>query len=220
MKSFLTLDKKGITVALVFAVFIVLLGRAEGPYLLAVLIFFLILSALVTNIGKRRKKAVGVYERSRGWKNVLANGAMPVLITAFYFLNSYWHIFPQAMLIVGYLASVSAVTADKFASEIGVLDGKPLILVTLKRAKQGTSGGVSTLGLGAGLLASLLIALTIVFYTFSFEWLVIVILAGFIGNIADSIFGYFEEKGFGSKFTTNFICSFVGFLVGIALFAI
>jgi len=220
MKNFLTLDKKGLAVALGFAILILLLGRAEGIYFLAVLIFFLILSAIVTGIGERRKKAVGVYEKSRGWRNVLANGSIPVIVAALYFLNSYWHMLPKEMLVIGYLASVSAVTADKFASEIGVLDGKPLVLLTFKRAKQGTSGGVSVLGIGAGLLASFLIALTTVFYTFYFEFLAIIIIAGFIGNIADSVFGYFEEHGFGSKFTTNVICSFVGFIVGIALLVV
>jgi uncharacterized membrane protein len=35
-------------------------------------------------------------------------------------------------------------------------------------------------------------------------------LAGFAGCIADTLFGVLEERGIGTKGTTNFICALVG----------
>jgi uncharacterized membrane protein len=42
-------------------------------------------------------------------------------------------------------------------------------------------------------------------------------LAGFAGSLADSLFGVFEEHGYGTKGTTNFICSLVGAIIGYFL---
>jgi uncharacterized membrane protein len=41
-----------------------------------------------------------------------------------------------------------------------------------------------------------------------------VTLAGLGGSIADTFFGVFEERGIGTKGTTNFLCSLVGALLG------
>jgi uncharacterized membrane protein len=38
--------------------------------------------------------------------------------------------------------------------------------------------------------------------------------AGLAGGIVDTFFGVFEERGLGTKGTTNFICSLVGALFG------
>ena len=39
-------------------------------------------------------------------------------------------------------------------------------------------------------------------------------LAGLAGSIVDTMFGVFEEQGFGTKGTTNFICSLAGAALG------
>jgi len=153
----LTLDEKGIASAIILAVLILYFGGSEGLFFLSLLILFLVFSAIATNTGKKKKREQGLYEKSRGWKNVVANGLVPLFIVVlFYFAQKPF----EEILVFSYIASIAAITADKFASEIGVLDGTPIMLLTFKRIKKGTSGGVTALGLAASFVAALLIALT------------------------------------------------------------
>jgi len=184
-----------------------------GPVFLLDLLLFLVLSAIVTRMGRMKKQGIGVYEAGRGWRNVLANGAMPVAAALLYWLNSLYAFMPSGILVLAYIASVCAITADKFASELGVLDGEPTMLLTLKKTKKGVSGGVTGLGLGAGLVGSAIIGSGAIFIGGGVAGVVVVTLAGFAGNLVDSILGYFEEKGIGNKFTSNFFCSVAGFLI-------
>jgi len=213
----LTLDEKGIISALIFAVLILFFGGSEGLFFLSLLILFLVLSAIATNIGKKKKSEQGLYEKSRGWKNVVANGLVPLLVVVlFYFAHSSF----EETLVFGYIASIAAITADKFASEIGVLDGTPIMLLTLKKIKKGTSGGVTALGLAASFVAALLIALTSFIISLNLVAFLIVLFSGYTGNIIDSLLGYYEEKGFGNKFTTNLACALSGFIISIILLAL
>ena len=49
--------------------------------------------------------------------------------------------------------------------------------------------------------------------------MIAVTIAGVMGSFADSALGYFEEKGIGNKYTSNFICGLVAGLASMALFA-
>ncbi|MDE1846108.1 MAG: DUF92 domain-containing protein [Candidatus Micrarchaeota archaeon] len=210
MFSFLTLDWKGVLVALALGIGLFFFGGAQGAFFLLVMLWFLILSGIVTWIGIKRKSAIGVYERSRSYSNVIANGIIPLLIVVFYYFNATANLVPQGFLLVSYVASVAAITADKFSSEIGVLGGRPWMLLTMRKVKQGTSGAVTAFGFGAGLLGSLLIGISLS-STINYGFLlVVVMISGLLGNIVDSILGFFEEKGIGNKFTSNFACSFAG----------
>ena len=40
------------------------------------------------------------------------------------------------LCIIGFVASVAAITADKFESEIGIFDGMPRMIFTFKKAKK------------------------------------------------------------------------------------
>ncbi len=208
MRTFLTLDAKGVLLALLLGLGVLYLGGNEGVFFLLVLFGFLILSAIVTRIGERGKKAIKVYERARGWKNVLANGLMPLVVAGLYYFNQYGNQFVRPeVLVLSYVATVAAITADKFSSEIGVLNGDPLILATLKMGVKGKSGGVSALGLVAGLFGSFVISLSIFAISLPWTFMIPLIFVGFFGNIIDSLLGYFEDQGYGNKFSTNFMCS-------------
>ncbi len=217
MDSLLTLDKHGILAAAVIALLLILLGGFMGIFFFLVLLWFLILSAVATRYGKKKKKMLGVYEESRGWKNVVANGIMPVIVAVAYFVNAHVGFIDPTALVVAYVASVGAVTADKFASEIGVLDGDPIMLFTLKPARKGVSGAVTWLGLAAGLLASMLIGAALVFEEGFPIYMLVVIISGFVGNIVDSALGYFENKGIGNKYTSNFACALAGAVAAVLL---
>ncbi len=222
MLNLLTLDEKGVALAVIFGVLILVLGGAwQGVFFLAVMLVFLAVSAAVTWLGKRKKEGIGLYEHARGWKNVLSNGIVPVGIAAGYYLNGIAGTSVSPTLITMlYIASVAAVTADKFSSEVGVLDGEPTMLLTLKRVKKGMSGGVTALGLGASLLGALIIGLSAFYVSLSIGLIAILTLSGFAGSLVDSVFGYYEEKGVGNKYTSNFICSVAGTLVCFALLAL
>ena len=113
-------------------------------------------------------------------------------------------------IAVSYVASVAAISADKFASEIGVLDGIPTMLLTLKRVKKGVSGGVTALGLVASFVAALIIGTSALYINVALPIVALIAFSGFFGNLIDSVFGYYEEKGIGNKFTSNFVCSLAG----------
>ena len=83
----------------------------------------------------------------RDWAQVLANGGLGTLLVIVHSLNPN-EIWPW----VAYSGALAAVTADTWATELGVLSRQPARLVTTGRVVEpGTSGAVSLLGLGASL---------------------------------------------------------------------
>ncbi len=118
-----------------------------------------------------------------------------------------------------FIASIAAVTADKFGSEIGVLNpADPISLFTFKAVKPGTSGAMSVLGTVASLAGSAAIGFCGMFvFGLNPTQALVISMAGLLGCVADTMFGVLEERGIGTKGTTNFICSLVGALIGFYL---
>ncbi|MGC8648915.1 MAG: DUF92 domain-containing protein [Candidatus Micrarchaeia archaeon] len=213
---FFTLDTKGTILAIIMALIMLVFGFLSYNILLGIfyvlaMAYFLILSALVTDAKKRYKKSIKLYQKSRGVSNVLANGAAPLIITIIIYIAGF-----SPLLLIAFIASIAAVTADKFSSELGVLDGTPRSILTFKKIEKGTSGGITLLGTASGFMGSLFISLSVffvvLFYNISnpFLYFFIILVSGLFGTLVDSLFGVFEEKGIGNKFTTNFICSVAG----------
>jgi uncharacterized protein (TIGR00297 family) len=210
MVNFLTLDTRGAALAFAFGALILFFGGNYSLVFILDMIVFLIMSAVVTAVGKARKEKIGTYEKSRGWKNVMANGFAPVVIVIIHYLNATGGFVQGMFLVLAYMSSIAAISADKLASEIGVLDGEPLMLIGMKRVRRGTSGAVTPVGLAASFIASLVIGIGAFCVFGSLPLLLLVTGSGFLGNIVDSLFGYYEEKGIGNKFTTNLACSIAG----------
>ncbi|EGZ74630.1 hypothetical protein NEUTE2DRAFT_103544 [Neurospora tetrasperma FGSC 2509] len=64
------------------------------------------------------------------------------------------------LLVIGIIANYACVAADTFSSELGILSkGEPRLITSwnLRKVPRGTNGGVSLVGLGAGLLGSMII---------------------------------------------------------------
>jgi len=230
--EFLTLSIKGAVLAVVFAVAFLFLGFGMGPFFLMAMIVFLVLSAMVTHIGLAYKKNLGVGQEPRGVWNVLSNGSPPLVMAFLFYLSAVSGNQGLALLsVIGFLASLAAITADKFGSEIGVLDGRPKMIFTLKIVRKGTSGGITALGLFAGFVAAFVMSLLLLliagplgpligYYGFgSGKALLVITVSGFAGSLIDSALGYYEERGLGNKFTTNFICGIAGGIIGMLLFA-
>lgn len=67
------------------------------------------------------------------------------------------------LLVVGIIANYAAIAADTFSSELGILSkSQPRLItsLTLRKVPPGTNGGVTLLGLAAGLFGSMVIVAT------------------------------------------------------------
>jgi uncharacterized protein (TIGR00297 family) len=228
---FLTLDTRGLTLAVMMGVAFLLLGLGFGIFFVLTMLLFLVLSAFVTNVGRSYKRRLLAESGRRGVKNVLANGTAPLLAAIAFFAFAMSHIGRlEVLCVIGFVASVAAIAADKFESEIGIFDGMPRMIFTFKRVRKGTSGAVTLLGLLSGVLASLLVALMLILIVHQLQTLyaaskplaasavISVIIGGFMGSVVDSMLGYYEEKGIGNKYTSNLVCGICGGLVGMLLF--
>lgn len=220
--NFLTLNPKATILGLAIGILMIILGRAFGLFFFILMFWFLIISAIVSFIGKKYKIEKRLFEDSRGVKNVIANGLWPLIIVILYY---FLYLNYPITLIFAFVGGVAAVAADKFSSEIGVLDGEPIMLFTLKRVKKGTSGGITPLGTFAGLVGAILIGLIILF-AYSFLYIhgvnpsvlfAAAVISGLAGTLFDSLLGYFEEKHIGTKYSTNFFASMFGSLIAIII---
>ncbi|MBU0532122.1 DUF92 domain-containing protein [Candidatus Micrarchaeota archaeon] len=202
------LDKKGAFLALFFGATLFFFGGFN--YLFLMLIFFF-LAIIITKYEYELKRNLGLYEHERGWENVLSNGLLPSILAVLSPITG----------PIPFIASMAAITADKFGSEIGVLEADdPISLFDLKNVKPGTSGAMSKIGTIGSLAGATLIGICAI-YVFGITPIQALLIGftGLAGSIIDSIFGVFEERGIGTKGTTNFICSLTGALIGYFLIA-
>ena len=200
------LDTKGLLLAFFFGAILFFYGGV--PYLVLMLVFFA-LAVVVTKYEYETKKNMGIYEHERGWENVLSNGLLPAILAI---ASPYVGFMP-------FIACIAAVMADKFGSELGVLDSsEPVSVFSLKPVRPGTSGAMSKMGTVGSFAGACAIGF-VSMYAFGIApgQAVLVGLAGLGGSMADTAFGVLEEMGIGTKGTTNFICSIVGALLGYYL---
>ncbi|MCX8197197.1 MAG: DUF92 domain-containing protein [Candidatus Micrarchaeota archaeon] len=198
------LDWAGLLLATIMGAIVFVFGSSE---FLLLLFAFLGFSIVVTRYGYEKKRELGIYEHERSWENVLANGLVPTICAV-------------ASPVIGwgaYVGSIAAITADKFASELGVLSNEPFSLLNFKKVKKGTSGAVTWFGMLASFDGGLLIGLiSYMLFPSLTLWNVVVIgLIGLGGSFIDSLVGVMEEKGIGNKATTNAICSIFGAVAGL-----
>src|SRR5271157_3452507 len=102
MDGILTLDIKGVGLALLFGILVFMLGGNGGGWLFLLDIFlFLVLAAIVTEVGRIKKQGIG-QKTARGWKNVLSNGLVPVIAAFVYWLSTFLAFFPAKLLLLAY----------------------------------------------------------------------------------------------------------------------
>ncbi|NOY76518.1 MAG: DUF92 domain-containing protein [Calditrichaeota bacterium] len=164
-----------------------------GGWLWAIpILTFFITSSILSKLWKSRKAESNLlFEKSsrRDWAQVLANGGMAGISMIL------WYIWPKPIWYAIYLGSLAAVTADTWATEIGVLSGRaPRLITTFKKVIPGTSGGISAVGLFGALLGSLLIAgvgIASAPHIFSspIRIILLVTAAGIGASLVDSLFG-------------------------------
>jgi uncharacterized protein (TIGR00297 family) len=170
----------------------VIFGIGGWQWAILLLTFFITSSAL-SRAFKNRKQTLSEkyskgHERDAG--QVLGNGAMAALFAGLH--ASY----PESIVPwIGFAASLAAVNADTWATELGVLNPTPPRLITdlRKRVEKGTSGGISLWGTGASLLGSSVIALLAVLLSptgaLNTNYFLLITAAGVAGSLFDSFLG-------------------------------
>jgi uncharacterized protein (TIGR00297 family) len=217
----LLLDAAGTLVAIAMGATVYYFGGAYGWPYLALILAFLVSSVAATKYQSSVKRKLALYEYSRSWENVVANG----IVSVFCVLLAYWFgegvsglpYGREGVFVGAFVGSLAAVTADKFSSEIGVLGKEPRRLFDFKLAKRGESGAISLLGTLAAFNGALVIAIAsyLIFQGKYDAWGVLFIsIIGVVGSLIDSVVGVYETRGFGNKMTTNIICAISGALMG------
>jgi len=208
----LLLDMIGVFVVLLAAAVVALFS---GPYSvsnLTVALTFLIVGVAVTKYRYEEKKEKGVYEHERSWQNVVSNSAFPLICCVLY------HYTGSPAWIAAYIGAFAGAMADKFGSELGVLSDRPISLGSFRPVKQGTSGAVSVMGTYLSFIGALIIGVAGYFlYNYDPFTIFIIAMFGFLGSVADSFAGVLEEKGIGTKGTSNIICTIVAGLLAYYL---
>jgi uncharacterized protein (TIGR00297 family) len=192
---------------------------AGGFPMFAMLVLVFILTWSATQVGRERKETLGIAERPKGRNGaqVLANiyaAAMAITLS----LLLPW---PHALQVAA-LAALAEAAADTVSSEIGEAFGERVRLITTWReVPVGTDGGVSLVGMIAGLLAAFVIGLAGSLIV-GFSYMYIIALCGFIGMICDSLLGaLLERRGWLTNNAVNFlstcIAAGVAFVIVLAI---
>ncbi len=128
----------------------------------AVLLAFFISSSGLSRLFSGIKSSTGekfAKGSTRDWGQVLANGGLAALLAVVA-----WLLPVSSWPWVAFVGAIAAVTADTWATEIGVISSTPPRLITSGRVvERGTSGGVTLLGylavVGGGLFIGVIAAI-------------------------------------------------------------
>jgi len=181
------LDFGGSAVTFLLALFI--FGIGGWKWTVPILTFF-ILSSLLSKIAERLsgKDIASIFEKGsrRDYKQVLANGGVPLLIIV---LSNLLELKIDWYSI--YLLSIAIATADTWSTEFGTLFARNVYLITnFKKVTPGISGGISLIGTLGGVLGSIAIVMSsMFFFDLNFQILISLALFALIGNLFDSLMG-------------------------------
>ena len=179
---FLTLSGAIATLLLGFVVF----GVGGWPWAVPIMTFFLF-SSLMSRYGRSRKEQYdSLFGKSytRDWGQVTANGGIAGLLVVLSAMYTIYDFYPI------YLGSLAAVTADTWGTEIGVLtEGRTVSILSIRPVAPGTSGGISENGTVAGAIGAAVIALSGYMWLSDLKTAIVVVLAGMVGSLVDSVIG-------------------------------
>lgn len=184
-----SLNKSGALAATLVGTIVFGIGGWQWAVLL---LAFFITSSGLSRLFKNRKQGLDEkfskgHERDAG--QVFGNGG---LATAFVLIHA---LYPESRIgWVGFAASLAAVNADTWATELGVLNPRPPRLITkpYQVVEKGTSGGISLTGTLASLAGSALIGLlaaSLYPTAAPVSTFLIITLAGLAGSLFDSFLG-------------------------------
>ena len=194
---------------------------AIGHSAIAAMAAFFLLGTLSTSFRIGTKQRLNIAERDKGNRTaaqVFANAGVPFIIAGLALADPGHH--PLYTLMIA--AAFSAATADTMSSELGNLYGsKYYDIISFRRGTRGHNGVISIEGTLIGIAGSAIIAVVYaLFHGFTYH-VFIIIIAGLIGNLADSIIGAtLERRGAIQNNTVNFINTATGALAAWGLSAV
>ena len=170
----------------------IIFGIGGWQWAVLLLAFFITSSGLSRAFKKRKaglsEKFSKGHERDAG--QVFGNGGLATFFAA---LHAFY---PESILPwIAFAASLAAVNADTWATELGVLNPTPPRMITnlRRRVEKGTSGGISLFGTLASLLGSALIALIAILFSptgaLNTDYFLLITAAGTAGSLFDSLLG-------------------------------
>jgi uncharacterized protein (TIGR00297 family) len=183
---------------------------------------FFVLGSSATSWRIKTKQTLGLAEINKGRRNaaqVIANAGVPAI------LGLIAYIFPLQKDIFSLMiaCAFSSATADTLSSELGNIYGSNFYnIVTFKKDERGLNGVISVEGTFFGFAGSIIISLL---YNIglgrSLKSIMIIILAGTLGNIADSIIGATSErKQILNNNLVNFCNTLIASMAGFVLYII
>ena len=195
-----------------------LIFTAAGYPGLAMMTTFFILGSAATSLYRHKKQAFVSREEEKKGRNamqVLANAgaaAIAGVVTLFYPQLTY-------LMLPAMAASFASATADTLSSELGMVYGKRFFnVISFKTDHCGMDGAISLEGTLIGVAGSCIIA---GIYAIGWGWNIsffFIVLAGTLGNLADSILGaVLERKGMIGNDAVNFLNTLTAAIVIVLL---
>ena len=162
-----------------FLIGIILFSIGKWKFLIPISIFFLtssFLSKISSKLFNIKKK-----ESNRDLKQVLCNGIIPLLLSVIWFYTSI------ELFFYSFLASISAVNSDTWATEIGSLSKKqPVNTINFKKINKGESGGITLIGIIGGIFGSIVTSILSINNGYL---LTLISISGFLSCYFDSVLG-------------------------------
>jgi uncharacterized protein (TIGR00297 family) len=168
----------------------IIFGLGGWKYGVLLLTFFITSSALSHSFKKYKHGLDEKYSKGdeRDTGQVFGNGGIPAIFATLHFFFPF-----ETWPWLGFAASLAAVNADTWATELGVLNPNPPRLITnFKVVEKGTSGGISLIGTLASLAGAALIGVLASLLgpqPASVPIGMIITVAGFAGALFDSFLG-------------------------------
>jgi len=164
----------------------VLAARDLRMFLVLLLVFALTLAATRAGAGRKLELRTAEAVAGRSASQVMANLGVAAVVTV---------LAPNGWPLLA-LAALAEVAADTSSSEIGMaFPGKTVLITNWQLVPPGMDGGVSSRGTAAALLAAALVAIAgKLLGLVPLHHAAIVLYAGFLGSLADSLLGATLER--------------------------
>jgi uncharacterized protein (TIGR00297 family) len=209
-------DEAGMISGALLGIIVILFSDLR--WFILILIFFFV-AGVFTKYKYEVKLSRGMAEDRKGrrsYNNVFGNGIVPTSLAILYGLTG------NEIFSLGFIASLSTVTADTLGSEIGGLSQKePRMITNFRRVPYGTNGAISPLGEVATIFGALMIVLSaFLLDVASGRIALIAFISGVLGAHVDSLLGAtLETRGKIGNSTVNFLASLSGSIISFLLYS-